>query len=112
MSGQELYNHDDVIMAKFARALGLPVRIFIIRVIINQKNSATKEDFDNAVFTAELLNKHISQLKGLGILKISTEKRKSTYSIDKDFFSAMSEKFSSLFKSLENNAIILHQSQI
>lgn len=89
-------------MAKFALVIGLPVRISIIRVIINQKNSATKEDFDNAVFTAELLNKHISQLKGLGILKIRTEKRKSTYSIDKDFFSAMSGKFSSLFKSLEN----------
>lgn len=102
MSGQESYNHDDVIMAKFARALGLPVRIFIIRVIINQHNSAAKEDFANAVFTAELLNKHILQLKGLGILKIRTEKRKSTYSVDKDFFSAMSEKFSSLFNSLEN----------
>ena len=102
MSEQELYNYDDVIMAKFALALGLPVRIFIIRTIINQNNLARKEDFDNTLFKAELINKHISQLKGLGILKIKTEKRKNTYSIDKPFFSSMSGKFDLLFKSLEH----------
>lgn len=102
MSEQKQYNHDDVIMAKFALALGLPVRIFIIRTIINQNNLARKEDFDNALFKAELINKHISQLKGLGILKIKTEKRKNTYSIDKPFFSSMSGKFDLLFKSLEH----------
>lgn len=102
MGGQKLYNFDDVIMAKFALALGLPVRIFIIRVIINQNNSAIKEDFDNPFFATELLNKHISQLKGLGILKIKTEKRRSTYSIDKAFFGDMSKKFNLLFKSLES----------
>lgn len=93
-------------MAKFALALGLPVRIFIIRIIINQNNLATKEDFNNTSFAPELINKHISQLRGLGILKIKKENRKTTYSIDKPFFNSMSEKFNSLFKSIEQSAVI------
>jgi transcriptional regulator with XRE-family HTH domain len=101
------YNDDDVALSKFALAFGLPVRIFIIRTIVEQHNAASKNHFESPLFKPELVHKHIAQLKNLGILQTRTEKGKTTYSTNKAFFGQMSEKFSLLFASMRdmNNSL-------
>jgi len=91
------FSNTDNELANFAKALALPVRVAIIRLIIANGNSISKENFHTIPFNHETINKHIAELKTLGIIKTIGHKVNIRYCVDECLFSQMANRFSSLF---------------
>jgi predicted transcriptional regulator len=91
------FSHSDNELANFAKALALPVRVAIIRIIMANGNSITKENFHAIPFNHETINKHIAELKNLGIIKASGYKGNIRYCVDGGLFDRMANRFSMLF---------------
>lgn len=87
-------------LAQFARLLALPVRVYIIRTIIENGNVISKKDICNVPFEMENILKHLAELKSLGVIKINGTKANITYSINSNVFDQILIKFSSLFNNL------------
>ncbi|MEP6612788.1 MAG: hypothetical protein ABJA76_12910 [Mucilaginibacter sp.] len=89
-------NETDVQVSQFARAIALPVRVFIIRMIIENGNAINKKTFYTDTYKARTIDKHILELKSLGIIKVDTKEAQAIYCIDKKLFDRMSVKFNTL----------------
>jgi predicted transcriptional regulator len=98
------FSNTDNELANFAKALALPVRVAIIRLIIANGNSITKENFHTIPFNHETINKHIAELKTLGIIKTAGHKGNIRYCVDEGLFNQMANRFASLFRGVNNLA--------
>ncbi|WP_184550622.1 ArsR/SmtB family transcription factor [Mucilaginibacter sp. FT3.2] len=96
------FSNTDNELANFAKALALPVRVAIIRLIIANGNSITKENFHTIPFNHETINKHIAELKNLGIIKATGYKGNIKYGVDDCLFSQMANRFAVLFSGTNN----------
>jgi transcriptional regulator with XRE-family HTH domain len=94
------FTETDSELARFARILALPVRVYIIRVIIEHDNAISKREICNVPFEMENILKHIAELKLMGIIRLSGTKADPVYSIDIPLFNRMLSRFSSLFDNL------------
>ncbi|MDN3583711.1 ArsR/SmtB family transcription factor [Mucilaginibacter flavus] len=99
------FSNADNELANFAKALALPVRIAIIRTIMLNGNTITKENFYEIPFHHETINKHIAELKTLGIIKASGYKGNIKYSIDEHLFDSMAVKIAQLFSFVSNKQL-------
>jgi ribosome-binding protein aMBF1 (putative translation factor) len=95
-----LLHNIDFELSQFARVLALPIRVFIIRMIIENDNSISKQQLYSHAFTEQNINKHLLELKAAGILKISGAKGKITYSIDQNMSKQIAESFTNMFQSI------------
>lgn len=95
-------NLNDSELSRFARVLALPVRVFIIRTIIENGFSINREALHATNFNAETINKHVSELRSLGLIKANGAKGNITYSIEQNWFKQMSVRFSALFESINS----------
>lgn len=93
------FDDSDKELSNFAKALALPVRVAIIRIIIEHSNVVKREMLYEIPFNIETINKHVAELKNLGILKVYGIKGNVNYSIDESLFDQMAYRFSLLFKS-------------
>ncbi|HMG11172.1 MAG TPA: helix-turn-helix domain-containing protein [Mucilaginibacter sp.] len=93
-------NFNDNELSQFARALALPVRVFIVRTIIENGFSINRDALYTTSFNIETINKHVSELRSLGLIKANGVKGNITYSIEQSWFEQMSIRFSSLFESI------------
>lgn len=87
----------DTQISQFARAIALPIRVFILRAIALNGNCLNKEAFYTTAFNAKTVNKHILELRALGIVKVKTVKTQVNYYIDEKLFGEMSANFSLFF---------------
>ncbi|WP_439699186.1 hypothetical protein ACFGVS_14850 [Mucilaginibacter sp. AW1-7] len=99
------FSNTDNELANFAKALALPVRIAIIRTIIKNGNAITKENFYEIPFHHETINKHIAELRTLGIINASGYKGNIKYGIDEHLFEQMAYRFASLFQGVHSFTI-------
>lgn len=95
-----LLHNIDFELAQFARVLALPIRVFIIRMIIEHDNSISKQQLYSHAFTEQNINKHLLELKAAGILKISGNRGKITYSIDQNVSKQIADSFTNMFQSI------------
>jgi len=96
------FTETDSELARFARILALPVRVYIIRMIVENGNSISKKEICNEPFEMENILKHVAELKATGIIKVSGVKPNTIYSIDIPLFNRMVSRFFSLFDNLNN----------
>lgn len=87
-------------LSNFSRALALPVRIYIIRQILDNHNCATREILHQIPFKKDLINMHLLELKNMGLLKTTHQNRIYSYTVDESKFIAMSNSFLDLFAPL------------
>lgn len=90
-------NENDTKLADFARALALPVRVRIIRHIVENGFSINKEDLYFADTNRETLIKHIGELRTLGIIQMEGQRGNITCHIDQNWFKQMMSDFSAIF---------------
>ncbi|UOE52803.1 helix-turn-helix domain-containing protein [Mucilaginibacter sp. SMC90] len=100
LSLKSKFTETDSELASFARILALPVRVYIIRMIIENGNAVSKKEMCSVPFEMENILKHVAELKTIGMVKISGTKADTRYSIDVALFSRMTSRFSSLFDNL------------
>lgn len=90
----------DVALSNFAKALALPVRVCIIRFILENDNHVNREMLTQIPFKSNSVNKHINDLKYLGIIKSNVKDRVNFFSVDEAIFIQMSNHFLNLFEPL------------
>lgn len=97
------FSEIDTQISAFARAIALPIRVFILRMIAENGNCLTKQAVYASSLNAKTINKHIQELRGLGIIKVRNVRSEATYCIDEKLFEQMSVNFSQFF---DNNILL------
>jgi DNA-binding transcriptional ArsR family regulator len=78
------YKEDELTLARFAKAMGHPARIAILKYLASL-NSCCFGDIDKVLPIAKAtISQHLSELKDAGLIKGSIEPPKVIYCIDKD----------------------------
>lgn len=89
---------DDLALSNFVKALALPVRICIIRYIIENGNAVKREQLAEIPYNRLTVNQHINELKHLGIINSQAQNREVVYSVNEPVFIKMSKCFLNLFE--------------
>ena len=89
-------------LSAFAKALALPIRVAIIRMIIQHGNNISKDILYTLPHNPEIITKHISKLRTLKIIGQSGSKGNIIYYIDQGHFKQMSAMFFTLFKAIDD----------
>jgi hypothetical protein len=95
------FSNTDNELANFAKALALPVRIAIVRIIMTNGNSVSKESLYAIPFNHETITKHLSELKRMGMIKARGFRGSIKYSLDEQLFRQMASGFTMLFESMK-----------
>jgi transcriptional regulator with XRE-family HTH domain len=90
-------NENDVKLADFARALALPIRVQIIRFIVENGFSVNKDDLFFADTNQATVTKHIGELRTLGIIQMGGQRGHIMYHIDQSWFTQMIADLSAVF---------------
>lgn len=90
-------NENDVKLADFARALALPIRVQIIRHIVENGFAINKDDLFFADTNHTNVTKHIGELRTLGVIHMEGHRGHITYHIDQNWFTQMIADFSAVF---------------
>jgi DNA-binding transcriptional ArsR family regulator len=83
-------------MARFAKALGHPVRIYILELLSNQSCCYSGDLSEQLPIAKSTLSQHLKELKDAGLIQGETEAPKIKYCINK----ANWEKARILFKNM------------
>lgn len=87
----------DLALSNFVKALALPVRICIVRYIIENSNAVKREQLAEIPYNRLTVNQHVNELKHLGIINSQTQNRETIYSVNEPVFIKMSKCFLNLF---------------
>jgi hypothetical protein len=90
-------------LSAFAKALALPIRVAIIRMIIQHGNNISKDMIYTLPYNPEIITKHISSLRTLKIIGQTGTRGNIIYYIDQDLFNQMSAMFFTLLKSIDDS---------
>jgi ribosome-binding protein aMBF1 (putative translation factor) len=95
------FTKEDIALADFAKAIALPIRVRIIRLIIENGNEVPREKLHEAPFNPTVINLHLLDLVHLKIVKSKRKGkgRGSLFSVNEDIFVKMSNNFLNLFES-------------
>ena len=77
-----------VSLSNFSIAMALPVRICVIRQFLKNRNEATREMLYDIPYNKLKINKHVNELKYLGILKTKKIEKKYYFMLMKIFLLA------------------------
>jgi predicted transcriptional regulator len=95
------FSNTDNELANFAKALALPVRIAIIRIITANGNLISKEDLYSIPFNHESITKHLTELKRMGVIKAGGFRGSIKYSLNEQLFEQMAGEFALLFENIK-----------
>lgn len=110
------FTKEEIALADFSKAIALPVRIRLLRVIIENSNEASREVlhgyFDT--YNPMVINQHLLDLIHLNVIQSKRNGRGSSFSLNENFVVVMSNNFLELFAPLGKlneaaNAVIERQ---
>ena len=81
---KSVYKSEDEILAKYAKALGHPARLAIIRHLASFPNICFTEILNELPISQSTVSQHLKELKDAGLIKGCIELPKVYYCIDKD----------------------------
>jgi ArsR family transcriptional regulator len=93
-----LNNSQEIELARFAKALGHPKRLEILRLLSNQKCCYTGDLVEHLPIAQSTISQHLKELKSAGLICGEIEPPKTKYCIDTKNW----EKAQTLFSSFLN----------
>lgn len=97
------FSLQDEQVADFYRAMALPIRVAIIRMLVERKDWMHSKDFIGLPAHVNLIAKHLYSLREIGLLKSQRRSNVLFYKLDEDNlkqFSNQSIKFLNLIETL------------
>jgi ArsR family transcriptional regulator len=76
------YNEDDVLLARYAKALGHPARIAILKYLASSSTCFCGEIVDELPIAQATVSQHLKELKDAGLIQGTIEPPKVRYCID------------------------------
>ena len=92
------YSDDTELLAKFAKALGHPARIIILKHLSNQSCCFTGDLLEVLPLAQSTVSQHLKELKDAGLIEGEVDPPKVRYCINTENWSLAQNLFSSLFK--------------
>jgi ArsR family transcriptional regulator, arsenate/arsenite/antimonite-responsive transcriptional repressor len=93
---QEVYSADQKQLARYARALGHPVRIYVMELLSKQSCCYSGDLSEELPIAKSTLSQHLKELKNAGLIQGEIEAPKIRYCINRNSW----EHARSLFKGL------------
>ena len=92
------YSQDTEQMAKFAKALGHPARIIILKHLSNQSCCFTGDLLEVLPLAQSTVSQHLKELKEAGLILGEVNPPKVKYCIDMENWKIAQQLFSTLFR--------------
>jgi len=92
------YSIDELKLANFAKAVGHPVRIQIMKILINQSCCYTGDLTDIIPLAQSTISQHLKVLKEAGLIQGEIMPPKVKYCINKDNWPIVQSLFKGLLK--------------
>lgn len=92
------YDQNTEALAKFAKALGHPTRIAILKHLENQSCCFTGDLVDVLPISQSTVSQHLKELKNAGLIQGELEPPKIKYCINQDNWNIAKKLFQDLFE--------------
>lgn len=89
--------NDTEVLAKFAKALGHPIRIAILKHLENQSFCCTGDLVDVFPLAQSTVSQHLKKLKNAGLIQGELKPPKIKYCINRDNWKRAKEVFADFF---------------
>jgi DNA-binding transcriptional ArsR family regulator len=101
------YHDDEIVLAGFAKALGHPARIAIMKHLASMPDCCFTDIFNGLPIAQSTVSQHLSELKKAGLVQGSIDVPRIYYCINPEVWRTAREMFESLFSNqisvIENN---------
>lgn len=97
MQKQDTFKESQVKTARFAKALGHPVRIFILEYLSDQTCCYSGDLSDVLPIAKSTLSQHLKELKEAGLIQGETSPPKIKYCINKENWQLAKSLFQKIF---------------
>jgi len=89
-------------LSSFSRGLSLPVRISILKILIEKRTWVNNEVFSNLPLTIVTRDRHLQALINLGLVENIHQSGTMHYRINQTVFNRMIAEFNQLFELYKN----------
>ena len=89
----------NILLARFAKAMGHPTRIAILNFLLKQENCYFGDIHEELPIAKATVSQHLKELKESGLIQGEVEAPKVKYCINKENWKIAKELFSDFFKS-------------
>jgi DNA-binding transcriptional ArsR family regulator len=100
------YTQDQEKLARYAKALGHPARVFILRFLDKQSACYAGNIVDELPMAQSSVSQHLRELKDAGLIQGSVETPKVKYCINKQTWGEAQKMFESFFRRRSKNNCI------
>ncbi|MES2428052.1 MAG: helix-turn-helix transcriptional regulator [Bacteroidota bacterium] len=96
------FTKEEIALADFSKAIALPVRIRLLRIIIENDNEASREALHSYfdTYNPMVINQHLLDLIHLNVIQSKRYGRRSSFSLNENFVVVMYNNFLELFAPL------------
>jgi len=92
------YKEDEIILARYAKALGHPARIAILNFLASENTCFCGEIVDELPIAQATVSQHLKELKDAGLIQGSIEPPKVRYCIDPENWKKAKKLFNTFLK--------------
>lgn len=92
------YKEDEIALARFAKALGHPARIAIMKHLASMTDCCFTDILNELPIAQSTVSQHLSELKDSGLIQGNIEPPKVKYCIHKENWEKAQELFKDFFK--------------
>ena len=98
MTENEFYSDQEKQLARFAKALSHPVRVYICKLLSNQSCCYSGDLAEEVPIARSTLSQHLKELKASGLIQGEIMPPKIKYCLNKENWAKANEVFTNLFK--------------
>ena len=96
MQPEEVLTEDQKILARFAKAMGHPIRMYVLELLSRQACCYSGDLTEVLPIAKSTLSQHLKELKDAGLIQGETEAPKIKYCLHKENWKLAQELFRSL----------------
>ncbi|MFA6087201.1 hypothetical protein [Mucilaginibacter sp.] len=100
---QSKFDLQDVELANFSRALALPARVMIVRILMEQQDWVTSSTFKELPLAPEVTEKHLNALRVVKLVNKMTRNGITFYQLNFELFKAMSTQLAILVSEIASH---------
>jgi DNA-binding transcriptional ArsR family regulator len=98
MSKKEVLSDDQKKMARYAKAMGHPIRMYVLELLSKQSCCYSGDLSEELPIVKSTLSQHLKELKEAGLIQGEIETPKVKYCINKDNWKEAQELFKKFLK--------------
>lgn len=95
---EEFFTEDQQKIARYSKALGHPVRIYVLQTLSNQQCCYSGDLSDELPIAKSTLSQHLKELKDAGLIQGEIEAPKIKYCVNQKNWKEAQELFKEFFK--------------